>query len=51
LGVVYSSGKTALEGMPMFYSKNLKNYTAYQPDEWDEDTKDKQGKKLNNVLE
>ena len=43
--------RTALEGMPVFYTKHLKNYTAYQPDEWDEDTKDKQGKKLNKVLE
>ena len=35
----------------MFYTKYLKNYTAYQPDEWDKDTKDKQGKNLNKVLE
>jgi hypothetical protein len=25
--------RTALEGMPVFYTKHLKNYTAYQPDE------------------
>jgi hypothetical protein len=32
--------------MPVFYTKDLKNYTADQPDEWNEDSKDKQGKTL-----
>jgi hypothetical protein len=42
--------KTALEGMPVFYTKRLEHYMAYQPDEV-EDIKAKQGEKLNNVSE